>query len=89
MIEEYKEFIKKNSDDVYTMFTAAALLVVVLVSTFGILWLMNNVSRTIESSVKYQRYQEQLLEYKECASKIKEPLMVDTYCGRIPSDSSL
>lgn len=28
-------------------------------------------------------------EYKECASKIKESLDVDTYCGRIPSDSSL
>jgi hypothetical protein len=41
----------------------------------------------IEDSIKYNRYQEAVKEYQQCAQKYQDEHSVDVYCGEPPSST--
>ena len=41
----------------------------------------------IEDTIKYNRYQEAVKEYQQCAQKYQDEYSVRTYCGDIPSST--
>jgi hypothetical protein len=43
----------------------------------------------IEDTIKFNRYNEALKEYRECAQKYQDEYSVQTYCGGSPSSSIL
>jgi len=45
--------------------------------------------RYIEDTIKFNRYNEALKEYRECAQKYQDEYSVRTYCGDSPSSSIL
>jgi hypothetical protein len=45
--------------------------------------------RYIEDTIKFNRYNEALKEYRECAQKYQDEYSVQTYCGGSPSSSIL
>jgi hypothetical protein len=58
----------------------------------GIIFILQGTStlfKGIEDSVKYNRYQEALKEYRQCAVKYPDPISVDAYCGDAPSSSMM
>lgn len=45
--------------------------------------------RHIEDTIKFNRYQEAVKEYRQCAQKYQDEMSIDTYCGESPSSSIL
>lgn len=41
----------------------------------------------IEDTIKYNRYQEAVKEYRQCAQNYKDEYSVRTYCGDTPSST--
>lgn len=45
--------------------------------------------RHIEDTIKFNRYNEAIQEYRQCAQKYQDEFSVRTYCGDAPSSSIL
>jgi hypothetical protein len=45
--------------------------------------------RYIEDTIKFNRYQEAVKEYRQCAQKYQDEVSIDAYCGESPSSSIL
>lgn len=82
MIKDLIEWTKDNKQDFYPPIIISACTTFVLVGTVGSLMLIDGLGRTF----KYARYENNLKEYRQCAIKINDPLMVDKYCGNSPNE---
>ena len=56
-----------------------------VIALMGTVYLFNH----IEDTIKFNRYNEALKEYRECAQKYQDEYSVRTYCGDSPSSSIL
>jgi hypothetical protein len=85
MIEEYKKFLKKNANDIFSIFTIGVGVLTFFFLLLGGVVTGSMITRYISNSNEMGVYQENLATFQKCAEKIKDASLVGAYCGEAPT----
>jgi hypothetical protein len=89
MINEYKKYLKKNSEDLFLVFTCCAGVAIFFFVTIGGIVTLTNVGRSIRNTKELNVYRENLATFQKCAEKVTDASLVESYCGSAPNEPTL
>lgn len=89
MIEDYKKFLKRNTENIFTGFTIGVGVLAFFLLLLGGVVTGSMVTRYISNNNQMRAYRENLAIYQECAKKISDTSTIDNYCGDAPSEPIL
>lgn len=89
MIEEYKRYLKQNSNDVFFAFTCASGMVIFLLVIIGGVTTMVTLNKIVSNNAQQNVYRENLATFQKCAEKITDASLIGKYCGEAPTPRTL
>lgn len=89
MIEDYKRYLKQNSNDVFFAFTCAAGMVIFLLVIIGGVTTMMTLNKIVSNNAQLNVYRENLATFQKCAEKIEDTSLIRSYCGDAPTEPIL
>lgn len=89
LFDEYKRYLNKNKDDVFMIVTGAFGVFLFFGIMLSGMVVVTSIDRSLRNAKELADYRKDLEVYQQCAAKIQDPLVVDTYCGDSPSRPTL
>ena len=86
MINEYKKYLKKNSEDFFLFFTCGASVLIFLFIAIGGIVTLSTLTRHLDNSKRLSVYRENLATFQKCAEKVTDASLIESYCGSAPNE---
>ena len=86
MIDEYKNYLKRNQEQVFSLVTIGSGVLLFFSIFIGGLVTLGTVTNFVRSSTELNVYRENLATFQKCAEKVTLPPAVETYCGETPRE---
>ena len=86
MIDEYKNYLKRNQEDIFSVVTIGSGALLFLFIFFGSIATLSTVTTFVRNSTELNVYRENLATFQKCAEKVTLPPAVETYCGETPRE---
>ena len=86
MIDEYKDYLKRNKEDIFSCATAGIGMVLFLFIFFGSITTLSTITRFVGNSTKLNVYRVNLATFQKCAEKVTDVSLIESYCGETPSE---
>ena len=86
MIDEYKDYLKRNQEQVFSLVTISGGALLVSSILFGGLIILTTVIKFVGNSTELNVYRENLATFQKCAEKVTLPPAIETYCGETPRE---
>lgn len=89
MIEEYKRYLRQNTNDIFTAFTIGVGILTFFFLMLGGVVTAKMVTTHINNNKQLSVYRENLATFQKCAEKIEDTSLIRSYCGDAPSEPIL
>ena len=86
MIEEYKDYLKRNKEDIFSAVTIGSGVLLYFFILLGGVATLSTVRTFVGNSKELNVYRENLATFQKCAEKVTLPPAVETYCGETPRE---
>ena len=86
MIDEYKNFLKRNKEELFTYSTVGSGVLLYFFILLGGVATLSTVRTFVGNSKELNVYRENLATFQKCAEKVTLPPAVETYCGETPRE---
>jgi hypothetical protein len=86
MIDEYKNYLKRNQEDIFSFVTiGSGVLLHFFIFIGGVVTLIN-INTFVRNSTELNVYRENLTSFQKCAEKVTDASLVESYCGETPKE---
>lgn len=89
MIDEYKKFLKENSQEFFAFSTAGVGVLLFFFILYGGIHALSGLDRFTRNSKEMGFYMITLATFQKCAEKVTDASLVETYCGSAPREPAL
>ncbi len=86
MIDEYKNYLKRNQEDFFTIVTLGGGVILFCFIIIGGIVTLSTVTRFVSNSTELNVYRENLATFQKCAEKVTDVSLIESYCGETPSE---
>ena len=86
MINEYKKYLKKNSEDFFLFFTCGVSVLIFFFIAIGGIVTLSTLTRHLDNSKRLSVYRENLATFQKCAEKVTDASLIESYCGSAPNE---
>jgi len=86
MIDEYKDYLKRNKEDFFTIVTLGGGVILFCFIIVGGIATLSTVSTFVRNSTELNVYRENLATFQKCAEKVTDVSLIETYCGETPQE---
>jgi hypothetical protein len=89
MINEYKDYLKRNKEDIFSVVTIGSGVLLYFFILIGGVVTLINISTFVRNSTELNVYRENLATFQKCAEKVTDASLVESYCGSAPNEPTL
>jgi hypothetical protein len=86
MIDEYKNFLKRNQEDIFSYATVGSGVLLYFFILLGGVATLTTVTRFVSNSTELNVYRENLATFQKCAEKVTDDSLIESYCGETPRE---
>lgn len=89
MIDKYKDYLKKNIEEIFFIFTICAGATLLFLTITGGIIILTIGGTFVRNSTELNVYRENLATFQKCAEKVTDVSLIESYCGETPSEPTL
>ena len=86
MIDEYKNYLKRNKEDIFSIVTIGSGVLLYFFILIGGVVTLINISTFVRNSTELNVYRENLVTFQKCAEKVTDTSLIESYCGETPRE---
>jgi hypothetical protein len=86
MIDEYKNYLKRNKEDIFSIVTIGSGVLLFFSIFIGGLVTLGTVTNFVRNSTELNVYRENLVAFQKCAEKVTDTSLIESYCGETPRE---
>jgi hypothetical protein len=86
MIDEYKNFLKRNKEGLFTYSTVGIGIFLFFSISVGGAVTIININTFVRNSTELNVYRENLATFQKCAEKVTDVSLIESYCGETPRE---
>jgi hypothetical protein len=86
MIDEYKDYLKRNQENIFSIVTIGSGVLLYFFILLGGVVTLININTFVRNSAELNVYRENLATFQKCAEKVTDASLIESYCGETPSE---
>ena len=89
MIDEYKNYLKRNQEDIFSVVTIGSGVLLFFFILLGGVATLSTVTRFVSNFTELNVYRGNLAEFQKCAEKVTDASLIESYCGETPREPTI
>ena len=86
MINEYKDYLKRNQENIFSVVNIGSGVLLYFFILLGGAVTIININTFVRNSTELNVYRENLATFQKCAEKVTDVSLIESYCGETPRE---